>query len=295
MQVSTSLFYDATATAMTRLSAQSDAIQTQISTGKKLQAPSDDSVAYQRLQGIARATADSTVAQSNLGMAASVLSQADTTLSAITTQLQRASELAVEARSGTQDAAGRGAIADELDSIRAQLVTLGNATDPRGQPLFGGTDASAAVTANADGSYTYAATAPGAIPTGDGEAVQPSENATRVFTGGGTDLLATLAALSTAVRAGDDTAAANAETGLAAASTNVSAVQASLGARASRVELDQASLKQADTDRETTRSGLEDTDVTTAITDLQKTMTVLQATQASFTKLSSLSLFDYLK
>jgi flagellar hook-associated protein 3 FlgL len=40
---------------------------------------------------------------------------------------------------------------------------------------------------------------------------------------------------------------------------------------------------------------LEDTDVTTAVTQLQKTLTILQATQASFTKLTSLSLFDYLR
>ena len=32
-----------------------------------------------------------------------------------------------------------------------------------------------------------------------------------------------------------------------------------------------------------------------SITDLQKTMTVLSATQASFSKLQSLSLFDYLR
>ena len=54
-------------------------------------------------------------------------------------------------------------------------------------------------------------------------------------------------------------------------------------------------MTDAATTRETERSGLEDTDVTAAITELQKTMTVLQATQASFSKLSSLSLFDYLK
>ena len=72
-------------------------------------------------------------------------------------------------------------------------------------------------------------------------------------------------------------------------------VQTSLGARAARVELEQAALKQAGIDREGLRSGLEDTDVTQAITELQKTMTVLSATQASFTKLQGLSLFDYLR
>ena len=40
---------------------------------------------------------------------------------------------------------------------------------------------------------------------------------------------------------------------------------------------------------------MEDTDITSAVTELQKTLTILQATQASFTKLTGLSLFDYLR
>jgi flagellar hook-associated protein 3 FlgL len=72
-------------------------------------------------------------------------------------------------------------------------------------------------------------------------------------------------------------------------------VQASLGARAARVELEQAALGSADIDREVARAAIEDTDITAAITELQKTMTVLQATQASFSKLQGLTLFDYLR
>ena len=82
---------------------------------------------------------------------------------------------------------------------------------------------------------------------------------------------------------------------LSAANDNVASVQASIGAREARVELQQGLQQQAATDRATLRSTVEDADPTTAITQLQQTMTVLQATQASFTKLSSLSLFDYLK
>ena len=51
----------------------------------------------------------------------------------------------------------------------------------------------------------------------------------------------------------------------------------------------------ADTAREAERSGLEDTDITKAIVDLQKASTILQATQSSLTRLSQLSLFDYLR
>ena len=297
MQVSTRLFYDRASSAMGRLSDQANTLQTQLSTTKRLAAPSDDSVAYSRLRGLAQATTDAKASASNLDLAASVLAQADTTLTAMTAQLQHASELAIQARSGTQDKTSLAALADGIDAVRAQLVTLGNAADPRGAPLFGGADGGAAVTANPDGSFTYATTSASAIPVGDGQSVQPSDTASRVFTSSAGDTLAMLTALSAALRAGTDvdTAAATAVTGLSAATTQVTTVQSSLGARAAHVELAQAALTQADTTREATRSGLEDTDITATVTQLQKTMTVLAATQASFTKLQGLSLFDSLK
>lgn len=298
MKVSTSQFYDRATTAMGRLSSQSDKLLTQISTTKRLAAPSDDSAAYSQLRGLARDTANAKVDGTNLDVAASVLAQADTTLSGIAGQIQAASEAAIRARSGTNDATSLSAIAAQIDAIRDQLVSLGNTTDSRGQPLFGGADGGAAVTKNADGTYTFASTTPSAIPTGNGQSVQPSENATRIFKRGAGDLLTTLDTLSAALRAGGagmDAAAATAVTELQAAGTQALTVQASLGARATRVELEQNALTQSGVDREAARSALEDTDVAAAITELQKTMTVLSATQASFTKLQGLSLFDYLR
>lgn len=296
-QNSTRLFYERGSTAMGGLSARADRLQTEIATGKRLQAPSDDSVSYARLSGIRQATADAGVAGKNLELAGSILGQADTTLRNIATELQRASELTLQARNGTQDAVSRGAIADELSEIVDGLVALGNATDPRGLPLFGGADGGAAVTRNADGGFTFATTQPSAIPTGDGRTVQPGDTAARIFAQAGGDTLKTITDLVAALRTGADVdaVAGGAIDKLQAASTQVDSVQASLGARAARVEMDQAALTQAGVDREALRSGLEDTDVTAAITALQKTMTILQATQASFTKLQGLSLFEYLR
>lgn len=297
MQVATRLFYDRAASAMGTLGARADSLQTQIATGRRLAQPSDDSVAYTRLRGLAAATAQAKVTASNLDIAAAVLAQADTTLEAVATQLQRASELAIQARNGQLSTTARGAIAAELEEIVGQLAVLGNTVDLRGQPLFGGADGGAAVTRNADGSYSFSTTLAGAIPTGDGQSVQPGDTAARVFAQAGGNTLATIADLAAALRTGPavDAAAATAIGKLADAATQVLGVQASLGARAQRVEIEQATLAQAGIDREAVRSGIEDTDVAAAITELQKTMTILSATQASFTKLQGLSLFDYLR
>lgn len=296
MQLSTSLFYDRASRAMTTLSGRADNLQTQIATGKRLAAPSDDSVAYTRLRAIARADADAGVATQNLDLAAAVLASADSTLDAMTSQIQRASELASRARNGSLDPAGRQAIAAELDGILDQLMALGNAVDGRGQPLFGGADGGAAVTRTGN-SFAFAATLPSAIPTDGGQSIQPGDTAARVFAGTGGNTLAAIADFVAVLRGGGavDSAAATAGTALAAGDERVATVRASLGARAARVELDQATLKKAGLDREALRSGLEDADITTTVAELQKTMTILSATQASFTKLQGLTLFDYLR
>ncbi|RZM11807.1 MAG: flagellar biosynthesis protein FlgL [Sphingomonas sp.] len=297
MQISTSQFYDRAATSIASTSAKTDTINTQIASGKKLQAPSDDSVAYQRLAGLSRTTADATSYDANLTMAGSLLQQADTTLTAITTQLQKASELAIQANNGTLNASQRAVIGQQLEGIADTIAGLANIKDLRGQPLFGGADGAAAVTKTADGRYTYAETAPSPIPIGDGQSVQAGETASRVLTFGDKDALGVIAGLAAALQSGEElgTAGATAIDDLSAAGTQVTAMQASLGARAARVDLQQAAQKDIATDREDVRSGIEDTDVVAATVELQKQMTILNATSASFTKLSSLSLFNYLK
>ena len=152
------------------------------------------------------------------------------------------------------------------------------------------------VTLGASGNRFASGSVP-AIPIGDGQSVQPSVTASALFQFGGTDTFRVLTDFASALRQGGSlgNAGSDAITKLATAAGQIDTAQASIGARAARVELEQSTNTAAATERETLRSGLEDTDLTAAITDLQKTMTTLQATQASFAKLSALSLFDYLR
>ena len=183
MQIATSLFYDRSTTAMNSLSAKAEALQNQISTGVKLTAPSSDSAAYQRLAGLKRATVDDKAYVANLGTAESVLKQGDTSLTAITDQLQSATELVTQAKTGTLNAADRKAIGEQIAGIVATLTNLANAKDARGQALFGGADGAPAVAT--DGTYALAAKPVSGIPIGDGQTVQANETAARIFTVGG--------------------------------------------------------------------------------------------------------------
>ena len=297
MQVATSLFYDRNAAAMQALQSQADTLNTQISSTKKINAASDDPVAYQQLRGIATDTANDKAYASNLTLAGSLLTQTDTTLGSITTQLQQASSLVLQARNGTQTADTRKIIGQQLASIADSIAALANTKDARGQPIFGDSNGGAAVTKNADGTYTYATTTGSTIPVGDGQTVQTGDSASRVLKFGGKDTLTVLSTLAASLQAGTatDSDMGGAITDLTSAGTQVSDVQASVGARGARLDILQSTMTTTSNDRETLRSGLEDTDTTAALAQLSKTMTILSATQASFTKLSSLSLFDYLK
>ncbi|UUL82284.1 flagellar hook-associated protein FlgL [Sphingomonas qomolangmaensis] len=289
IRVSTSQFYARSTSQMGALSVTADQLQTQIATGKRIAAPSDDAAGYQQLSTLKQATADDVGAKANIVLAQGVLDQSDTALAAIEEQLQRAKELALQASSGTLSAEDRKAIATSVDDIIDDVFTLANTRDVRGQAIFGGGGAEAFARA-ADGTISYVGGAgAGAIPIGSGGDIQVTEAGDRALG----DLFASLGAMAAALREGESPEGAI--DALGGALDTVIASRASVGARGFRLDIEMGRLADVAVDREAARGGIEDLDMSAAITELQKTLTILQATQGSFTKLSSLSLFDYLR
>ncbi|MFA5967700.1 MAG: flagellar hook-associated protein FlgL [Sphingomonas sp.] len=302
MQISTNRYYERSNSQFQTLQSQVDKLQEQISTGKKVSAPSDDAVAYQRLQGLKQAGTDDAAWQGNITLARTILQDTDSTLGNITDRLQQLQELAVQATTGTLSASDRLALANNVRSAIQDLVGLANTKDVRGQPLFGAATGNTAVAVDATtGVVSFSGTgSPASIPVGNGTSVQPSDTAARIFgniptsAGGTTDTFALLSSFADALESGGPVSNAIL-TDLGAAVNQVTNVRSAAGARSARLDVESARLTDVSLTRETERSALEDTDITTAITELQKTSTVLQATQASFSKFSQLSLFDYIK
>ena len=302
MRVTTSQAYDRPSLLMASLNSQADRLQTQVATGKKILAPSDSASGWQQLAGLKRAVADDGAYASNIKMAQSLLAATDAALDTVETQLQRAKAFAVQANSDTITPEGRTAILKEVEAIITDLLGAVNAKDTRGQPLFGGAAGDAAYARQPDGGIAYVGQGDAApIPVGDGVEIAATENGPRAFGGiptanGESDMFAILTAFATALQPGAEPGGVDtAMTDLDAALDQLGAVRASVGARAFRMDLEAERLVDADVAREAARSGIEDADTATSITELQKTLTILQATQASFTKLTSLSLFDYIR
>lgn len=294
MRIATSQMFSRPTALMSTLTQKADAIQTQIATGKKFTAPSSDPAAYLRLDTLKRADADDLSAAANVKLAQGLLGQSDSTLESVEDQIQRAQELAIQASTGTMSDENRVAIAKTLSAITDDLFALANTKDVRGQPLFGGAAGDAAYSRASDGTISFVGSGePSAIPIGDGSSVQPTVAGDRAFG----DVFATLKSLTDALNAGGDIKAVAGEAlnGLKSSLENVASARASVGARGARLDLEADRLSDAAIAREESRSAIEDTDIPSAVAELQKTLTVLQATQASFTKLSGMSLFDYLR
>lgn len=298
MQISSSLMFDRSAARMGSLMSNAVKLQTQLATGKKFTSPSENVAVGQQLAEFDRKNIDAAAYTSNMNMSSSLLSQADTTLDSVYTQMQRATELTVRASNGSLSVQDRKVIGDEMKAVVDTLIGLGNVTDSNGRSLFGSASGDAAITKNADGTFTYN-TAPSLseVPIADNMSIQPTETAARIFQGPAGDTLAIMSQLAAALQGGDATgeSARGALDKINSATDQVSIVQASVGARAARVELQQTLQENVSADREELRSSLEDTDMTATAAEFAKTMTILNATQSSFSKLSQLSLFSYLR
>lgn len=304
MLVSTNLFFTRLNTQLGSLADHAQTLQTQISTGKRLTTASDDPGVYRRVQRLDRATADDKGWGNNITLATSVLNQADSTLGDITGLMQNAQELALQGNTGTLSPADRKLVAQQLRGVVDDIVNLANVRDGRGAPLFGAATGDTALVRDASGNVTFGGTGdPANIPIADGISVRPSESAEKIFGGlpkpggGTTDLFTEITNLANAFESGTNynAVAKDTLTALTSALDQANSVRGSIGARAARVELEKNRIDDLAVNRQNDLDTLQGTDLQSSILDLQKTMTILQATQASVSKLTSLNLFDYIR
>ena len=299
--VSTAAFYDSNLFSISALQSQATTLQTQISTGNRLQASSDDPVAAAMLRAYAQADALDKVDTANTDTAQANLSLADTAMTSFTDIVQRIQTLTTQAASATVNDSQRANLGTEITSLGQNLVALANSRDAAGNALFGGETPGAAYSVDASGNASYVGTA-SAPQTALGSGLTVSSGVTGPqflnFTSGGTatDLLSLVKNLGAALQTGGAQAAAQtALTGLSDGLNAIGTAQTLVGARQAWIDTTNTVRTQIDEQRTKQESNVGSADVTTAVTKLQQTMTALQASQASFVKLSSLSLFSLIQ
>ena len=113
-------------------------LQEQISSGVRLNKPSDDPAAASRVLELEQDVSVNLQYQANINLAEQRLGQQDGVMQTYANLLNRVRELAIQGNNGPLDPVSRNAIAVELDERLSELYSLANTTDANGDYLFGG-------------------------------------------------------------------------------------------------------------------------------------------------------------
>lgn len=130
--------------------------QEQISTGKRVNRPSDDPVAAARILKLDQEVGRIETYQRNVGLAENRLQQEESSLSSGIDIIQRVRELTVQAGSGSLSAQDRQSISAEIKQRLEELASQANTQDSSGSYIFSGFQGdSPAFAKSVDGKWVY--------------------------------------------------------------------------------------------------------------------------------------------
>ena len=266
-------------------------LQDKASSLKRLRRPSDSPADVASAMELHGGLSRNDQISRNIDDAMGWMGTADSALTSAVEKLQRVRELTVQARNASMDAAGREAIATEIDDIRKTIIGLANA-QYAGRAVFAGT-ASGAVAYQADGSYVgFSAAVERTIA--PGQKVQVNVNGDDVFGTVGSDLFTTLAQISAAVRSnpsGLDTLGPTLET----KTQHVQTQLGQIGARFQRVEAMQNQNQADAVTMKKNLSNIEDVDLAEVMMQLQTQQVAYQAALQATARALQPSLADFLR
>ena len=156
MQISTQQFYDRSLRNMQNT--QSDAAKTneQLSTGKALIRPSDDTDKLRTIGNLERAINKVQSYNNNVDHLINRYATEEGALTSASDILIRARELAIQASNATISSEDRKIIAIEVDGLKSELLALANSKDVNGHAMFAGAKTSVEpFVVAADGEVTY--------------------------------------------------------------------------------------------------------------------------------------------
>jgi len=275
-----------------RIAARMQAAQNQVSSGKKLNRPSDNPSAAADVVSIDAARAANAQYLDNAATAQSRLQIADSTLDGVQQVVDRVRSLALLAVSSTSSASSS---VEEISQLRDQMLSYAN-TVFDGQYIFSGSSAdSAAYTKAADGTVTYAGDSNAVkLQVGHSASLQTQVPGDQVFSGS-VDIFSTLTDLVSAMNSGDRSAIQAQVGKLEQFSQSISGVRTKVGGLINGASTAQNDLRQADLTEVAHLSRLQDADLAQALSEFSQSQIALQAATAVGARVSSVSLLDYLK
>lgn len=269
--------------------------QLQVSTGRRLNKPSDDPTAINPLLRLRSEAAALRQRKSSLIDATSHLTATEKTLGDMAGYLRSAKTLAIQANTGTADSTQRGVLAGEIERLRNQIFSAANSSQNE-RTLFSGTATNgAAFLAGPPVSY-QGNSGKLSVEVNPGSLFDISVSGAEIMDSrDGTDMFANLTRLADAIRNGDSVGIGAAMGRLDEDSLNLTALRGDAGARLQYLDMAQDRTDAQIDSVKAQQSSLENVDLAEAILNEKAAETAHEAALAMSGRLGSLSLLDYLR
>ena len=278
---------------------QSDKIQNQLSTGMKINKPSDDPVGITYALRYRNELSNNEQYQKNADMAASYLDMYDSVLTQTEEVFIRLKELAVKASTGTNPQSALDAINEEVQQLRNQLIDIGN-TKLNGKFIFNGqlTDqqpytSSNATTAQTDTFSIIFEVGPGTkLPiniTGSSIFGNPADSSET------DNIFKVLDQMTIDLAAGNFNGIIAAKSAIDTRDEKIIAQHSEIGARTNRLELSMSRLNDLEINLNALQSQTEDVDYDKLIIQSKINENVYQASLSVGAKIISATLVDFLR
>ncbi len=292
MRVSNSQIYNMAMRYLNQNSAAYQDANEQVSSGKRINRPSDDPNGAGRVTRYRSDLSRLGQYQENITHGTTFLNQTESTLNLINDLRVSAKEIALQGASGSKSSAELNNMASSIATIKSQLVSLAN-TQVGEEYIFGGYDVSSPPY---DSSGTYSG------DSGEME-IRIGKNSTITLnfpgdtvlgSAGGVDLFQTLTDLETALSGNDLAGIQDGIGNLDAAEEQIMSAWSITGYRINNLEGASTALEQINLDTTALISDTEDVDMAEAIMNFTKQEMAMQAVMASSAKILQTNLLNFL-
>ena len=307
MKISTTQIFERSIDQMSSQRTKVAEIQAQLAAGKQLVQPSDDAEKTGIIQRLSSAFNRQEVYESTLDSVTSRLEVEESAVMSAENIMQRVRELAVQGTNGTLGEGDRKILAHEVSSLRDELLSLANSQDASGNYVFSGSMAkTSAFVESADGTVNYR---------GDDNQVQVAISEQRsmfmnrpgdeIFTsivrsnpGAGSERISFFNVMydfADALENNNSTGVQRSLNEISGLTEGMATSIADVGTRMNTAQNQKDILSETKLRYQALLSNAEDLDYAKAVTELSAEMLSMEAAQASFAKISQLSLFDYIR
>ena len=270
----------------------------QMSSGKRVNVPSDDPLAAAQMIGNQAQSNRADQYLQNVDTLTNQLQTADTALGSAVTAVTQAITLGVQGSTGTLSSANRQQIVQNLQGIQSQLVQLAN-TAVGGNYLFGGTASTAPPytldPTNSSGVVYNGNSGTNTVQVADGLNLQTNMPGNQLFQNSAGDIFGSLQGLITALQTGTASDAQTATNQLRTAFDSLTGQRIFYGNAVNQLNSTQTFLQQEQVTLKSQANNLVGADLTKTAIDLTRAQTAHDAALAAAAKILPTSLLDYLK